>query len=92
MNYGNTIVIKIYGTFENIPKMKQMDTKFSSAISKKSYGNTFFHQKNKFKSIFVTLDFFTFLFGNFIQLFNSGHFKNVHFQKPNPTFKNFDST
>ena len=74
MNYGNTIVIKISGTFANIPKMKQMDTQFSSANFKKSYGNTFFQQKNKFMSIFVTLVFFTFLFRNFIQVFYFGHF------------------
>jgi len=91
MNYGNTIVTKLSGTFANIQKMKHLDTKFSSANCKKSYGNTFFQRKNKFMSIFVTLDFFTFLFGNFIQVFYFGHFKNVHFQKPNPTFKNFVS-
>ena len=72
--------------------MKHLDTQFSSAKLKKSYGNTFFQQKNIFKSIFITVHFFIFLFRNFIQVFNFGHFKNVHFQKPNPTFKNFVST
>ena len=67
--------------------MKQMDTHFSSANCKKCYGNAFFSTKNKIKSICITIQKSTFLFGNFIQVFCFGHFKNVHFQKPNRLFK-----
>jgi hypothetical protein len=92
MIYGNTIVVTNLELFKSILKMKQLDTRFSSKTLKKSYGHTFFQQKINFKSIMVTLQKITFIFGNFIQVFYFGHFKNVHFQKPTPTFKNFVST
>ena len=53
---------------------------------------TLFFKKNKFLEHYRNILIFKIFFRNFIQVFNFGHFKNVHFQKPNPTFKNFVTT
>ena len=53
---------------------------------------TLFFKKKYILEHYHHISNFVIFFRKLIQFFKFGHFKNVHFQKPNPTFKNFVST